>query len=159
METSLNIVSIVIIVFGILQIILFFKLWGMTNDIREMKSKYMEENYNRIVEEFREIKDKYIKDTNKVSTHKDSSTPKENKTFSNSKNELSIKKEIQNSNTINVNADRQLEEIDIENEDFNKLISRWKVLKNRGFIKQAIDEYIEKTSLPIEDAEKFIEEL
>ena len=26
-------VSIVIIVFGVLQIILFFKLWGMTNDV------------------------------------------------------------------------------------------------------------------------------
>lgn len=31
-------VSIVIIVFGILQIILFFKLWGMTNDVKKIKS-------------------------------------------------------------------------------------------------------------------------
>ena len=30
-------VSLVIIVFGVLQIILFFKLWGMTNDVSEMK--------------------------------------------------------------------------------------------------------------------------
>lgn len=37
METTLNIVSIIIIVFGILQIILFFKIWGMTNDISEIK--------------------------------------------------------------------------------------------------------------------------
>ena len=37
METTLNIVSIIIIVFGILQIILFFKVWGMTNDVRDMK--------------------------------------------------------------------------------------------------------------------------
>ena len=34
METLL---SIIFIVFGVLQIILFFKIWGMTNDIREMK--------------------------------------------------------------------------------------------------------------------------
>lgn len=27
-------ISLIIIVFGILQIILFFKLWGMTNDVR-----------------------------------------------------------------------------------------------------------------------------
>ena len=33
METALNIASIVIIVFGILQIILFFKTWGMANDV------------------------------------------------------------------------------------------------------------------------------
>lgn len=37
METTLNFVSIIIIVFGILQIMLFFKLWGMTNDISEIK--------------------------------------------------------------------------------------------------------------------------
>lgn len=37
METTLNLVSIIIIVFGILQIMLFFKLWGMTNDISEIK--------------------------------------------------------------------------------------------------------------------------
>lgn len=34
METLL---AIIFIVFGILQIILFFKIWGMTNDVREMK--------------------------------------------------------------------------------------------------------------------------
>lgn len=37
METLL---AIIFIVFGLLQIILFFKIWGMTNDIREMKNKY-----------------------------------------------------------------------------------------------------------------------
>lgn len=31
--------SIVLIIFGILQIILFFKLWGMTNDIRRISEK------------------------------------------------------------------------------------------------------------------------
>ena len=30
-------VSIVIIVFGVLQIILFFKLWGMTNDVKKIR--------------------------------------------------------------------------------------------------------------------------
>lgn len=38
MET---LVSIVIIVFGILQIILFFKIWGMTNDVKAIKEKYL----------------------------------------------------------------------------------------------------------------------
>lgn len=31
--------SIVFFVFGVLQIILFFKLWGMTNDVRSMKEQ------------------------------------------------------------------------------------------------------------------------
>lgn len=30
--------SIVMLVFGILQIILFFKIWGMTNDISRIRS-------------------------------------------------------------------------------------------------------------------------
>lgn len=30
--------SIICIVFGILQIILFFKIWGMTNDIKKIRS-------------------------------------------------------------------------------------------------------------------------
>ena len=34
-------VGIIIIVFGILQIILFFKLWGMTNDIKKMKNEFV----------------------------------------------------------------------------------------------------------------------
>lgn len=38
METTLNIVSIIIIIFGVLQIILFFKMWGMTNNVSEIKN-------------------------------------------------------------------------------------------------------------------------
>lgn len=36
MENMLLVTSIVIIAFGILQIILFFKIWGMTNDVRKL---------------------------------------------------------------------------------------------------------------------------
>lgn len=36
--------GIVLVVFGILQIILFFKIWGMTNDVREIKEKYLSSN-------------------------------------------------------------------------------------------------------------------
>ena len=42
MESITLFVSIVIAVFGILQIILFFKIWGMTNDVAEL---------NRIIKE------------------------------------------------------------------------------------------------------------
>lgn len=37
MEGITLFVSIVIIVFGILQVILFFKLWGMTNDVKKIR--------------------------------------------------------------------------------------------------------------------------
>lgn len=38
MEGMFTFVGIIIIVFGILQIILFFKVWGMTNNVNEMKN-------------------------------------------------------------------------------------------------------------------------
>lgn len=51
MEGILGFVSIIIIIFGILQIILFFKLWGMTNNIFEIKELIkkcsIEENVNQ----------------------------------------------------------------------------------------------------------------
>lgn len=39
MEGMFTFVGIIIIVFGILQIILFFKMWGMTNDVKKMKNE------------------------------------------------------------------------------------------------------------------------
>lgn len=33
----IEIISIIMLVFGVLQIILFFKIWGMTNDVRELR--------------------------------------------------------------------------------------------------------------------------
>ena len=46
MESITLFVSIVIAVFGILQIILFFKIWGMTNDVKDLKNK-LESNNKR----------------------------------------------------------------------------------------------------------------
>ena len=37
----IDFLTIVLLVFGVLQIVLFFKIWGMTNDIREMRNKYL----------------------------------------------------------------------------------------------------------------------
>ncbi len=37
---SLNFVSVLLIIFGILQIILFFKLWIMTNDVRKLTEHF-----------------------------------------------------------------------------------------------------------------------
>lgn len=35
----INFLTIVLLVFGVLQIILFFKVWGMTNDVNKITSK------------------------------------------------------------------------------------------------------------------------
>lgn len=40
----INILSIILLVFGVLQIILFFKLWGMTNDVRSIKDQFAANN-------------------------------------------------------------------------------------------------------------------
>lgn len=39
METITIVLGIVMLVFGILQIILFFKVWGMTNNVKEMNQR------------------------------------------------------------------------------------------------------------------------
>lgn len=39
MENIAFFTLIIVIVFGVLQIILFFKIWGMTNDVRKIKNK------------------------------------------------------------------------------------------------------------------------
>lgn len=40
--------TIILLIFGVPQIILFFKVWGMTNDIKEIRNKYLkDEDENR----------------------------------------------------------------------------------------------------------------
>ncbi len=41
MEEITSFILIVIIVFGILQIILFFKLWGMTNNVKKIRESFL----------------------------------------------------------------------------------------------------------------------
>ena len=42
METFM---AIVFLVFGILQIILFFKIWGMTNNVKKIKEAFLEKDF------------------------------------------------------------------------------------------------------------------
>jgi hypothetical protein len=41
------VIYIIGIVFGILQIILFFKIWGMTNDVKDLKNKFCTRGLNQ----------------------------------------------------------------------------------------------------------------
>lgn len=155
METTLNIVSIIIIVFGILQIILFFKIWGMTNDIREIKNKYINIDYTGIIQDIREIKNQYMqkKDNNTQLPFQKNEVKIESKNSNSSNNENPTLPIITQRKTI------KIEDIDTENEDLKKSINKWIVLKKRGFTQQAIKECIEQTSLSEEDANKFISNL
>lgn len=36
----INFLTIVLLIFGVLQIILFFKVWGMTNDVKRLANKF-----------------------------------------------------------------------------------------------------------------------
>ena len=47
----IDFLTIVLLVFGVLQIVLFFKIWGMTNDIREMRNKYLKDEDEKVREE------------------------------------------------------------------------------------------------------------
>lgn len=51
METITIILGLVMLVFGILQIILFFKLWGMTNDVRKLTTHFNSTDINYIIKE------------------------------------------------------------------------------------------------------------
>ena len=44
----IDFLTIILLIFGVPQIILFFKVWGMTNDIKEIRNKYLkDEDENR----------------------------------------------------------------------------------------------------------------
>ena len=66
-ETITFILAVVVLVFGILQIILFFKLWGMTNDVKRLTNFFINArkgNTGSIYQEDikQENRDQYVSD-------------------------------------------------------------------------------------------------
>lgn len=67
----INILSIILLVFGVLQIILFFKLWGMTNDVRSIKDQFTANNkeleyyIKSMNEHLRKMEDRLLNDKDK----------------------------------------------------------------------------------------------
>ena len=39
----IDFLTIILLIFGVLQIILFFKVWGMTNDIKDIRNKHLKD--------------------------------------------------------------------------------------------------------------------
>ena len=44
MEGFTTFIGVIIIVFGILQIILFFKIWAMTNNVKDIQRRFVNQN-------------------------------------------------------------------------------------------------------------------
>lgn len=65
METFM---AIVFLVFGILQIILFFKVWGMTNDVKKIKNKLYEDDFpaEYLYEKTNLVKDAFYANIRKI---------------------------------------------------------------------------------------------
>lgn len=59
-ETTATIINIALIVMGVLQIILFFKIWGMTNDVKDLKNKFDPRGFNKEQMAKKMIELKYI---------------------------------------------------------------------------------------------------
>lgn len=147
METTLNIVSIIIIVFGILQIILFFKLWGMTNDVKELKKLYSDKSKELILS------------INKLSEVTKSLIPKEDK--QDTKKSIIVEANIVEpiKDSYKEAPKKELPVIDENSNDFKQHLRKWKVLKDKGYVEQAVREYMEYTQLEREFAEDFISSL
>ena len=44
-------INLIIIIFGVLNLILFFKIWGMTNDISDIKKHLLNRQYSTLTQE------------------------------------------------------------------------------------------------------------
>lgn len=66
MEEITFFISIVAIIFGILQIILFFKLWGMTNNISKITNILESKLTNDLSHQKQSIDNSYTKDNPKI---------------------------------------------------------------------------------------------
>lgn len=140
-----EILSIIIIVFGVLQIILFFKVWGMTNNVSELRKMYDDRSeklisaINRIASEMQKSNSDNVKNRSETKT-----TPQESKVEE--KADKSNKEEVK----------KELPVIDENSNDFKQHLHKWEALKKKGFVEQAIKEYMQYTGLEREFAEDFI---
>ena len=130
-----EILSIVIIVFGVLQIILFFKVWGMTNNVNELIKMYD----NRVVGEMQKL------NSNKVDSRLETKISSQEG-----------KKEERTEKVHKEEIKKELPVIDENSNDFKLHLHKWEVLKKKGFVEQAIKEYMQYTGLEREFAENFI---
>ena len=141
METFTLILAIVCLVFGILQIILFFKVWNMT-----IKALYEKQNSEMLA---------LLKTI--------ASEMKEPKQHNNKESKGDIKvvaaTEIKKESTSAQQTKKERPTIDRSSEEYQRKIKKWNVLKSRGYIEQAVREYMEYTGSEQNEATEFINNL
>lgn len=147
MEGIALFVSIVIIVFGILQIILFFKIWGMTNNVSELKKIY-DQKSERLILAINRIVEETQKENLKVEKKKDER-----------KDVVQEKKEEELDSTHKDSSKKGLSVTEENSNDFKQHLLKWEMLKKKGCVEQAIQEYMEYTQLDRNFAEDFISNL
>lgn len=69
------------------------------------------------------------------------------------------KNEVEQANIEKNNKPKKVNPIDTECDDFKRKIHKWKAIKDKGYIDQAIKEYQEYTGLDYDEAVGFINEL
>lgn len=141
----INIIYIVMLVFGILQIVLFFKVWGMTNNVKELKDLYSERS-----KELYSCIDKLtyaVKNLNQ-SNDKLKSSKIEIPTTA-AKEEEKIQEKI-------TPIEKKLPLIDENSDEFKQRLRKWKILNGKGYTEQAINEYMEYTGRSRECATEFM---
>lgn len=146
METFTLILAIVCLVFGILQIILFFKVWNMTNNVAGIKALYEKQNSEMLA---------LLKTI--------ASEMKEPKQHNNKESKGDIKvvaaTEIKKESTSAQQPKKERPTIDRSSEEYQRKIKKWNVLKSRGYIEQAVREYMEYTGTEQNEATEFINNL
>ena len=146
METFTLILTIVCLVFGVLQIILFFKVWSMTNNVADIKAMY--EKQNREMLALLKIKALGLKEARQHNN-------KEVKGDAKAVAATEIKKE----STPVQQPSKERPVIDRSSEEYQRNIKKWNVLKSRGYIEQAVREYMEYTGAGLNEATEFINDL
>lgn len=146
METFALILTIVCLVFGVLQIILFFKVWSMTNNVADIKAMYEKQNSEMLA----------LLKTIALGLKEDRQhNNKEGKGDAKAVAATEIKKE----STPVQQPKKERPAIDRNSEEYRRNIKKWNVLKSRGYIEQAVREYMKYTGAEQGEATEFINNL
>lgn len=148
MEIFTLILTIVCLVFGILQIILFFKVWNMTNNVADIKAMYEKQN-SEVLALLKTIALK-LKESNLQ--HNDQKSKDKIKA-------VVVTTEIKKDNTLAQPPKKKRPAIDESSEEYQRNIKKWNVLKSRGYTEQAVREYMEYTGAEQNEATEFINSL
>lgn len=148
MEDLLKFTGYVMIAFGILQIILFFKVWIMTNDVKSLKDMYAkrgEELSSSIAALTKAIE--LLKSPMNV---QQKAIAKNNVETTEEKKVVSIPHEV---------IPEEIPIIDENSDEFKQRVRKWKILKGKGYTEQALKEYMEYTKRDKSIAIEFIDSI